>query len=121
MEWMDITAMGELEVFTDLQCLYLQYNKISVIEGLTANLNLEFLALQGNQISKIENLKHLEQLKFLDLSKNKIESVDIEEIPTNLLVLRLDSNPCCESTEDYRKSIVSALPQLEELDRLSVF
>lgn len=84
------------------------------------NVNLQFLALHHNNLTKIEGLKHLSSLSFLDLSHNQISDFEISEIPVNLMILKMNGNPCVKEKKDYRKSLVVYLKQLEELDKIKV-
>ena len=43
----------------------------------------------------------------------------IEELPANLISLKLSKNPCVNS-RDYRKTVVLALEKLEELDGVEI-
>ena len=54
---------------------------------------MQFLALQNNQIKELRGIKHMLNLAFLDLSYNKIKDYDEDELPQNLLILKLLGNP----------------------------
>ena len=54
------------------------------------------------------------------MSYNQIKKIDTNELPENLSILKMISNPVCVEDPKYRKKIVRKLPQLEELDRLPV-
>ena len=62
----------------------------------------------------------MKKLAFLDLSNNLIEQVpqDVRScLPCDsMMILKLYGNP----VTDYRKRVVSAMPRLEELDRIKV-
>eukprot|EP00347_Sterkiella_histriomuscorum_P021756 403332873 len=110
-----------LDIFEHLENLYLQNNKISEIGmGLQMNTNIMFLALQHNNLRSIEGIKHLKQLSFLDISHNQIENLDVNELPKNIMVMKVFENPFCKTQPDHRKQIVSQLEFLEELDRIKV-
>jgi len=102
-----------------VQALYLQYNRIEVIEGLDDLTGLQFLALQHNRLRKVENLKHLKQLQFLDLSSNKISELDEKEIPQSVQILNLKSNPC-RVESGYKDRLRAQLPELMMLDGLEL-
>ena len=53
------------------------------------------------------------------MSHNKIQNSDPQDLPPSLVVLKLMGNPCAND-ENYRKSHVLALPELEELDTIEV-
>lgn len=56
-----------------LKCLFLQNNKIEVIENLDKLSNLTTLNLANNCIVKLETLSLLPNLHTLDVSKNKLK------------------------------------------------
>lgn len=56
---------------------------------------------------------------YLDLSKNRITELDFEELPEEIVFLKLSDNPYAEQ-EDYRSIVIVNLPELEELDSLAV-
>ena len=120
LEWQGITEIDNLEVFEELESLNMQHNKIKRIEKLENNASLQFLSLYYNNVKVVENLSHLNMLYFLDLSNNSIRSFDPKEFPKSLLILKMQGNPCTTEMPDYRKSLVTALPLLEELDRIKV-
>ncbi|XP_064647689.1 leucine-rich repeat-containing protein 46-like [Lineus longissimus] len=95
--------------------VYLQHNRIEVIENLEYLSNVSFLTLSNNRIERIENLLPLRKLKFLDLSENLINSFDIDEIPQTVIILNLGGNPCTNKA-DYRGRIIQDLPKLQQLD-----
>ena len=94
------------------EIVQLQNNLITEISpgSFQHNLKITFLSLQKNKILRIENLLHLENLEMLDLSNNEIEEVDTEQLPPNLLALKLIGNPVhtrsTKTLSKYRKPIV---------------
>ena len=79
------------------------------------------LNLSNNQITKIEGIDHLDQLAFLDLSHNLIDKFEPEkELPTNVLICRLNNNPIEKGDPDYRKKTVLACEFMTELDKIKV-
>jgi hypothetical protein len=120
LEWQRIKGIDSLDFFTTLADLYLQHNRIEVIENLELQAGtLRYLALGGNRIRKVENIKHLRMLQFLDLSENQIDEIDERELPRSLMILNLSLNKCCYSS-DYRGRLIDALPKLTELDEEDV-
>lgn len=115
LEWLNIKQIENLDVFTHLETLYLQYNKIERIENLDMLINLEYLALNNNCIKRIENLNHLKKLAFLSLSENQIEDFDESELPDDLVIIKMQGNPCTEK-KDYLKKILDRNPNIEEID-----
>ena len=72
-------------------------------------------------------MSHLTELQFLDLSNNKIAEVDnFEELPTNLLSLKLIGNPIEQQAMEikelaaYRKPFVLHLSELEDMDKIEI-
>ncbi|XP_056368234.1 leucine-rich repeat-containing protein 46 isoform X1 [Oenanthe melanoleuca] len=74
-----------------------------------------FLCLAGNLIQKVENLQALPHLSALDLSHNLIQVLDTEELPQSLQILDLTGNQCTQQ-DGYRDLVLSALPNLLQLD-----
>eukprot|EP00045_Choanoeca_perplexa_P004122 m.35613 g.35613 ORF g.35613 m.35613 type:complete len:432 (+) comp12406_c0_seq2:186-1481(+) len=102
----------------ELKILYLQNNIISRIEHVGRLKNLRYLNLALNNIVRIGGLTGCEALEKLDLTVNFI--VDVSTAATlqanrNLTELYLTGNPCA-SFKDYRKYVISLLPQLTQLD-----
>ncbi|KAF1790128.1 Leucine-rich repeat domain, L domain-like [Phytophthora cactorum] len=106
-----------LDAFTHVEELYLQYNLIETIEDLEDHNQLSFLALAGNRIREVKNLKHLQNLKFLDLSMNYIEHFDVSEFPKSLRVLRLAGNPFVWRMPVYAHLFFERLPNLVQVDQ----
>ena len=127
LDFLDVGPKIEnLEIFENLENLYLQYNKIAEIGvGLLKNVNLIFLAMHNNQIKNVEGLSHLKKLAYLDLSNNLIEDLPADlnsSLPCeSLMIMKLSGNPIPqENLPQIRKQIVLAMPKLEELDRIKV-
>jgi Leucine-rich repeat (LRR) protein len=71
--------------------LYLDDNKISVIEGLNENPNLRILSICQNQIKVIENLEGI-YLTKLYLKENQIKNITgLDNLPV-LMTLNLSKN-----------------------------
>ncbi|CAH0474645.1 unnamed protein product [Peronospora belbahrii] len=115
-DWLDIGKIENLDAFTHVEELYLQYNLIETIEGLDKHGQLKLLALAGNRIRQVKNLKHLRNLKVLDLSMNYIDMFDVSELPPSLRVLQLAGNPFVLHTPAYAPLIFERLPNLVEVD-----
>ncbi|KAL8001275.1 putative leucine-rich repeat domain superfamily [Plasmopara halstedii] len=116
LDWLDIGRIDNLDAFTHVETLYLQYNLIETIENLENHQQLLFLALAGNRIRRVRNLKCLVNLKFLDLSMNYIDEIDVSEFPESLCVLRLAGNPYIHHTPDYANLFFELLPNLVQID-----
>ena len=80
---------------TNVTTIFLQYNKISVIDldAFRCCPSLKFLALQNNLLENLPSLKYLKGLEFLDLSGNQLQELDAQLLPQNLFVLKLHGNP----------------------------
>ncbi|KAJ9100676.1 hypothetical protein QFC21_003721 [Naganishia friedmannii] len=116
-----ITKMENLEELESLEELYLSHNGVEKIEGLEKNLKLKTLDIGNNRITKIENIAHLKNLEEFWASGNQIP--DLRDLDSQLAVLPkletvyLEHNPC--QTEDragYRRKVILALPQLQQVD-----
>lgn len=106
----------------DLRILLLQGNLIAKIENLHKLKKLEYLNLSLNNIEVIENLERLESLNKLDLTMNfigNLQSVENLRENHNLRELILTGNYCTEF-KGYRDFVIATLPQLAELDGVSI-
>ncbi|XP_022080173.1 leucine-rich repeat-containing protein 46-like [Acanthaster planci] len=111
----NVGEIDDLEMMGPVTNLYLQQNRIEKIKNLESLQSLCFLTLAGNQIEKVENLTDLPGLKLLDLSSNQIQEFDTNELPKTLMILTMEGNPCCKMA-DYRRKLLLALPNLQQLD-----
>lgn len=140
-----IKKIENIQFLMTLKCLYLQNNLIEKMEGLEGLRELDTLNLSHNYIEKIEGLEHCTCLTNLDMSRNKLkgyESVEhlskchsigtvalIEneldyDLPTfevfkkmeGLKVIHLKANPFPRNLANYRKTMVTELPNLTYLD-----
>jgi hypothetical protein len=68
----EIKEIGGLSSLTNLHELYLQFNDIKEIRGLSSLTNLRTLDLHGNEIKEIGDLFSLTNLQDLSLKKNQI-------------------------------------------------
>ncbi|KAE9017417.1 hypothetical protein PR003_g1627 [Phytophthora rubi] len=118
LDWLDIGKIENLDAFTHVEELYLQYNLIEMVEGLEDHDQLTFLALAGNRIREVKNLQHLRNLKFLDLSRNYIEDFDVSEFPKSLRILRLAGNPFVRHMPAYAHLFFERLPNLLQVDNV---
>jgi len=81
---------------------------------------LQFLALQSNHIKEIKGVRHLDNLAFLSLSYNRIKEYDPQQLPKNILILKLVGNPCETQMKEYRKAAILNCQLLEEMDNVTV-
>lgn len=93
-----------LDDYTDLKCLWLESNAISVIEGLDHQPKLKSLFLQNNLISKIENLDNCKELDTLVLSHNYIKTLE----------------NCCSSVLPVLNTFNISHNQLRNIDDLDI-
>ena len=105
-----ISKIANLEIYENLQELYLSNNYITEICGLEHLISLQVLNLKGNYIKEIKNIKHLNKLEILDISYNEIDKFAIEELPCdNLYYVYLFDNPFFETTSVllYRSKLIN--------------
>ena len=88
-------TVSNLEPMTGAETIVLSGNYIEYIsvDSFTTNVNLQYLSLSRNKLVRVKHLVHLNRLEALDLSNNDIESVEMSELPPNLLSLKLNDNP----------------------------
>ncbi|EAR89772.1 C21orf2 (macronuclear) [Tetrahymena thermophila SB210] len=84
--------------------------------------NAEVLSLSVNKINSLKDFQYCKNLQELYLRKNNIS--DLKELKylsglQNLKVLWLQDNPCAENP-DYRKIVISYLPNLSKLDNSQI-
>ena len=120
--------MENLDTLTDLDALNLNQNVVKSIAGLGQLRRLNTLLLQGNKLSSLESLRGLAEcpsIGVLDLSKNKLEDEGVLALLASALpglkVLYLKDNPLVETLPNYRRRVVSSLPNLTYLDERPVF
>lgn len=118
-----ISKIANLEIYENLQELYLSNNYITEICGLEHLISLQVLNLKGNYIKEIKNIKHLNKLEILDISYNEIDKFAIEEIPCeNLYYVYLFDNPFFETTSIllYRSKLIQKCPLIIRIDKLDI-
>lgn len=120
-----ITSLENFGAFVQLSTLWINDNKLQKLEGLNNNIRLRNLHAHGNRIRRLEgsSLKHFKFLQRLTLNNNMLESIDdvVKEIGQlrHLKHLDLFDNPLSQE-DNYRLLIISDIPWLETLDRVSV-
>lgn len=115
-----LTKIEGLEGLTELEELYLSHNGVQRIEGLEHNTKLKTLDVGNNQISTIENISHLSLLEEFWASNNQIpdlSALDTQLAPLlNLATVYLEGNPCQTNDVNYRRKVILALPQVQQVD-----
>lgn len=69
--------------------VYLQHNRITDIQGLSALPRLKFLTVAHNQIEAVAGISGLRELLFLDLSYNQIKELDHKLLPPSTAFLKV--------------------------------
>ena len=122
-------TVANLERFIEVETIILSGNLISELNAssFATNTNLQFLSLSRNRLTEVKYLNHLEGLQALDLGHNNIEEIaDLNELPPNLLSLKLVGNPIEQRAVEsgqlskYRKPFVLHLQLLEQLDKIEI-
>jgi protein phosphatase 1 regulatory subunit 7 len=134
-----ITKIENLDALVNLAELYLSDNGLTKIENLDALVKLRTLDLSNNQIERIENVSKLAELEEFWFNQNSLatwEDIDVLAQLPRLKCLYMEHNPIYyvnnrkpsvgavpTSTNDnevlnsaYRRKILYALPNLEQLD-----
>jgi Ca2+-binding EF-hand superfamily protein len=116
-------GIEELEgfgLFTNLETLWLNGNRLQRINGLDTNKRIKKLYASKNQINSLKGsllaFKHIEEL---DLSDNSLSNLDrcLETLELFMLLrkLWLQNNPISQEV-DYRLRVLARIPSLEILD-----
>ncbi|KAK8883441.1 axoneme assembly [Tritrichomonas musculus] len=117
-----IDKITGLENLSSLNSLALTNNYISKIEGLHGCKSLTSLQLDHNKLKDPKSLFGLLEvptLEILNLNKNMIEGDEFLDLIKNLSklkVLRMLGNNITRTMKDYRRQIISSLPELNYLD-----
>ena len=119
-----IERIRGFEHFTNLECLWLNNNKLRAITNLDANFRIRELYVQGNQICTLRgSLQHFKFLLLLDISNNELDNLRQVTAALSrfdfLENLRLSGNPCCQET-GYRDAVVGSILSLKILDNHGV-
>lgn len=102
--------LNELQLFPELETLFLMSNSLDSINHLPKMENLKTLSFSNNRISDVSALKNTPNLQTLDLTGNP--SFDLNTLPSlkKLNYLSLNTN----GTNDLKP--LTRLPELEELN-----
>lgn len=114
------TRCQDLKSVLKLNCWGSGIKDVSLVRQLV---NVEVIGLSCNEISTLEDFAYCLKLKELILRKNKIKNIaevaHLQNLP-KLTSLWLGENPCVETTHNYRKVVLKALPNLTVLDNVPV-
>lgn len=121
-----IQRLHNLQAFVSLDCLWLNNNRLTSLDGLEANFRLKLIYLHNNELVRLQPEGSLEQCTFLQnltLNGNRLDDLDnvTAELRTlrHLHVLDLFDNPLAQE-DNYRLRVIAALPTLHTLDRHDV-
>lgn len=113
------TRSHDLRNVKKLNCWGSELSDISIVRRMP---NVEVLSLSLNNISGLQDFEECKYLQELYLRKNQISDINeiyyLQELP-NLKKLSLEDNPCNQHN-NYRYTIIKALPRLESLDNVGV-
>ncbi|XP_045114653.1 uncharacterized protein LOC123506544 isoform X6 [Portunus trituberculatus] len=102
-----------------LNCWGSELSDVSVVRKLP---NVEVLSLSVNRISTLADFQYCQNLQELYIRKNNITDINevlyLRALP-KLKSLWLADNPCAEF-EQYRLTVLRALPHLQKLDNVAV-
>ncbi|KAK8725683.1 hypothetical protein OTU49_010689 [Cherax quadricarinatus] len=110
---------SDLHNVRKLNCWGSELSDVSVVRKLE---NVEVLSLSVNRISTLADFQHCPNLQELYIRKNNISDINeilyLRQLP-KLKSLWLADNPCAEF-EQYRLTVLRALPHLQKLDNVAV-
>lgn len=114
------TRSQDLKSVLKLNCWGSSIKDVSLVRQLV---NVEVIGLSCNEITTLEDFAYCPKLRELILRKNKIKNIaeiaHLQQLP-KLTSLWLGENPCAETTHNYRKVVLRALPNLTVLDNTPV-
>lgn len=118
-----ITQLAGLETCVGLEELYLSHNGIEVMEGLSTLVNLNTLDITANKLTRVQGLGCNTRLEHLWLSDNQMADLDslqegLRPVRDTLNTIYLERNPGAAAAADYRATVLSAAPNLIQLDAL---
>ncbi|XP_071526644.1 uncharacterized protein [Panulirus ornatus] len=110
---------SDLHNVRKLNCWGSELSDVSVVRKLQ---NVEVLSLSVNRISTLADFQYCPNLQELYIRKNNITDINevlyLRQLP-KLKSLWLADNPCAEF-EQYRLTVLRALPHLQKLDNVTV-
>ncbi|PNF31140.1 C21orf2-like protein [Cryptotermes secundus] len=92
---------------------------VSLIRGMH---NVEVLSLSVNKIASLSDFQYCRNLQELYMRRNNIRELNqilyLQDLP-RLKILWLEENPCAQA-DQYRLTVLRALPNLQKLDNITV-
>jgi len=117
----NLQEVTNFDKFPNLECLWLNNNKLEKLEGLETNFRIRDLYLQDNKLKTLEgSIQILIHLRILDLRNNELRDLDktLEFLKDHKQLIQLDlsDNPVAEEP-NYRLRVICAIPSVKVLDR----
>lgn len=113
------TKQSDIGQVTKLNCWGSELSDVRLLRRMQ---NVEVLSLSVNKIRSLEDFQHCRNLVELFVRKNEIADLGqilyLQHLP-KLKNLWLEENPCANE-EDYRYTVLRALPDLKTLDKIPV-
>jgi len=118
---LNLEEIINFDKFPNLECLWLNNNKLEKVEGLDTNFRLRELYLHNNRIKTLQgSIPNLLHLRILSLNNNEIrdleKNLDLLVKFKQLTQLNLADNPVAEEP-NYRIRVIYTIPSLQVLDR----
>ncbi|XP_005101286.1 dentin sialophosphoprotein [Aplysia californica] len=113
------TRAHDLDSVRKLNCWASNISNVQVVRQMP---NLEVCSLSINKISTLRDFAHCHKLQELYVRTNQITDLGDVHYLKNLRKLRslwLSENPCA-NTDNYRMTVLRALPNLQKLDNVAV-
>lgn len=113
------TKQSDIGQVTKLNCWGSELSDVRLLRRMQ---NVEVLSLSVNKIRSLEDFQHCRNLVELFVRKNEIADLSqilyLQSLP-RLKNLWLEENPCANE-DDYRYTVLRALPGLKTLDKVAV-
>mmetsp|Transcript_10107 Transcript_10107/g.17068 ORF Transcript_10107/g.17068 Transcript_10107/m.17068 type:complete len:512 (-) Transcript_10107:334-1869(-) len=94
-------SMKGLETNTELRSLFIQENIIETIEGLDTLKDLRQINLNDNMINRISGLKHCEQLDTIYLKRNRLGRHEEGDVDSLKGLLERPTLTCVDISDNY--------------------
>ncbi|XP_069703610.1 acidic leucine-rich nuclear phosphoprotein 32-related protein isoform X2 [Periplaneta americana] len=113
------TRASDLSNIRKLNCWGSELSDVSLLRRMH---NVEVLSLSVNKIGSLSDFQFCRNLQELYVRKNNIQDLNqvlyLQDLP-RLKSLWLEENPCAD-TDQYRLTVLRALPNLQKLDNIVV-